>query len=536
MIKVMIVDDELLVRVGVKMSVNWEQHGFELAGEAEDGKQALEMAGKVKPDIVLTDIKMPVMDGIEFLKNLKKLLPNTRAIILSGYNDFEYVREAVKLGAVDYILKLSLKPEELLNILGKVKRDIERDHKKIEENTSIKSLLNANIDEIKERYFYRLLMGSTFDIKDFKSQIGESLKIFDKPVIIMDIKVDHKSRIKNKARFTDIDLFDFSLKNIANEVVESYFPCETLRVRSMELAALITMDSVAEESLIKVCRGINDALQMYFSTTVYFGISNVHYLPADYKEAWHEAGMAANQKYLHAQETVFFYKDLPPYNVENKMIYAGKIEKELYGNLELMNTDMAINVLNRLYDELESSNVSPAKAKAELKEVLFTYSQVLKAFGISSGKLSQQGTGDLFEEFDEIDDITAIKEWFANLTVKLFENIKSNHSGMYREEIDKIRRFVSEHYMDDLSLSAVAAYVNMNESYLSNLFSKETGTSFIEYLTNIRIEKAKEYLRESDLKVYEISEKIGYCNEHYFSKVFKKVVGITPLEYKKLSR
>jgi two-component system response regulator YesN len=406
--KVMIVDDEMIVRVGMKSIINWQQFGFELVGEAGNGKEALADINEYDPDIVITDIKMPIMDGLSLIEEARKLPKIPMFIILSNYNEFDIVKEGMKLGAVDYILKYKMSSEQLLKILNDTRDKIEKSSKNIEEKKQIDYQIQKNIPVMRRRFFNDMINDDSINEREF-NQIKDFLAIrFDlSSVCCMTIKFKnyHELELMDEK---DMAMINISIISITEEIITDCFEGYCIDMSFGEYCVILSM----KKGLAK----INDQL-------------------------------------------------IETRNRLNEMLYS-------YLNLRF--------------------RITFGPASQGIAGIRSSYREALKIMDPQSDRLNEN----------------------------------------YHSTILKAKEYIEKNYDKDLMTQDVANYVNLSRSYFSMLFSEYMNICCSDYITKVRIDKAKDLLENTDYKVYKISELIGYGDCHYFSRVFKKVVGVTPLEYR----
>lgn len=364
MVKVFLVEDEAIIRRGIKKNVEWEKNGFEFVGEAGDGEYAYPQILKTEPDILITDIKMPFMDGLELSHLVKKILPNTKIIILSGYNEFEYAKEAITIGISEYLLK-PVTAASLTAVLRKVKEEIREEKEK---------------SRLLERYF---------------------------------VSYEKYNAFLDKTDYTGVD----------RKLIQDF----------------LKLGSAGEE------------------------------------------GMFIDE-------------------------YLAAVGENNYRSL-LLRQYMTIDIFFCVQEFLKGLSVCADEIPPELGDIKY----------IPKIVVSEEQT------------VSYLKELFA-FAISERDRVSGNRYGSL---IDTAKQYLAEHFeSNDVSLNTVAAQVGVSSSYFSSIFKQETGQSFVEYLTKLRIDKACELLRCTTLRTSEIGERVGYNDPHYFSATFKKVTGVSPKDYK----
>lgn len=397
MIKILLVEDELLVRSGMKSLIKWEDHGFQLVAEAAHGEEALEILQRERIDIVITDIRMPVMDGLSLIENIKKLELPCEVIVLSSYDEFDYVRKAMQYGVKDYFHKPTMTQEELIKVLQNVAAQIFEKKNKNTYEKIIMDTLEESRDILIEKVVRQALINQPQDQK-IMSMLKEK-KLLQLPFNITLIKMLSKVQ-------QNLDL---------------------------------SMQKYTEEQIIQ---------------------SNIGVILEQEKD---------NLYFLEEGIWVFF----------------------TLSSAQLVGESMQEDVKEKYGIDIISVN---SEASCSFEEVGAVYSLLKKNI---------QGL---------------IQEWEKNYALHPL--------------IQESLTYIKDHFMDNLTLDKMSSIVHVSPTYFSRLFCKEVGSTFIDFLSHYRIQKAKEYLLQTDLRTYEIADKIGYKNTKYFIKVFKRITGLTPGEHR----
>lgn len=389
MCKVLIVDDEPVIRFGLKASIDWKTEGLDLIGDYPNGEEALRAIQSVQPDILITDIKMPLMDGITLMKHAIERYPHLKVILVSSYNDFEYVREGLRLGAVDYILKPTLEPEDLLQLLRNT-------IKKIHQEKNIESKLSQ--------------------IED--SNVLEERRRIENEIKRIILSEEKRLNLENFPKWLQNDfLFVYMEMNQDAKVEMEY----DLLYKSYVL----------------------DEIQTLFYQKIRNGIS-------------------------------FSIGD-------TKMLFL--IEKDKH-EMEIVDS-----LRKQIDDEIN---------------LRFAFSHLT------------------------VSNVTSIGQSFLQLQQAIDKKSLSTDN----ELIDKALDFIHQHYTEEMTLQRIGEYVHISRNYFSIIFKRHLDKNFIDYVIELRVNKAKELLVQTSLKIYEVAEKSGFRDVKYFSKAFKRLTGLSPVDYR----
>lgn len=534
MIKVLLVDDERIVRVGLKSFINWQENGFELIGEAGNGEQALEIIKKDIPDIIITDIKMPVLDGIEFIKIVKAGYPNIKIVVLSCHDEFHIVKEAMKIGADDYFLKLTMEPEELTNILLKLTDNIIASKLEKEDTKEKEKSINSNVNLAKDNYIKNLIFKEHIETKDIKEDIERlNIPLNYENVVTLLIWID-KHFIYEEYSENDKLLLKNSIINIVNEILVDFKNAYCIEAKEGEYLIIYTNENkeLVGDNYIQLANKVQSALKNYINISVSIGISSIKENIAYIKQCYQESLKAVNNRYFLGSGSIIEYNSEEAVNNETIVIKGFDLAR--FNNL-LQSRE--VEKLNEYFDNM--INLLNTNLTLKLKPINACMAIMVQFIDMLNKKEEDLNTI-LYENYDIDKDISKletledIKNWVLWLKERVTIFINSKSTANNKRIIGKIKKYINDNFNQDISLEELAKQVDISPSYLSNLFKQSNGFSITEYITEARIEKAKEYLSTTNMMIYEIAEAVGYNNIYYFSKIFKKVTGVSPIKYKDL--
>lgn len=533
MLKVFLVEDESVIREGFRDKIPWEQYGFQLVGEAGDGEMALPMIRKLKPDLLITDIKMPFMDGLSLSEIVKEEFPKIKIIIISGYDDFEYARQAIKAGVDQYLLK-PITRTTLRGVLLEMKE-------KIEQGMEQKDYQAQYQDEVQEfeqfslrRFFEKILEGKLSVKEIYEEAAAQSLQLTASCYNLLLFSIYEKAEVSSRESRERLirkqeEVFHYFLRHPQYILFRFNVSCYGVLIKSEQSQ----MEELTENSLAhlkKVCTPEEDHLEWYVAVGT--EVERLSMLPQCYKDANHYFAYRFIKPGLHVLSETTLSDCL-----------AGQGEKNI-GTVDFMQMDPEIirDFLSRgedkeIHDFVESYlyNIQNAlKSRMFRSYVILNIRFAVVAFLESIG-------ADQAEYLEEIEhavqmirsEDSEIFEYFAGMletAMGIRDRINSCQGGkMLKKALD----YIDDHYdCDTLSLNLVAENIGMSASYLSAIFSQNMQKTFVEYVTEKRIEKAKKLLKQTDKNSGEIAKEVGYKDSHYFSFVFKKLQGCSPREYR----
>ena len=533
MLKVFLVEDEFVIREGIKNNIDWESHGYEFCGEASDGELAFPMIQKLKPDIVITDIRMPFMDGLTLCRLIKKEMPWIEIIILSGYEEFEYAKEGINLGIAGYLLK-PISGEELLKEIDKLSKEIENKQKEQEIKEKYEKEMEENYFQEKKALFQYLVTGD--------KTLEELLETAHRLEIDLSSIWYNIVLFKAQSEYHAYNEYSNSLMEI-DQKIESLVGDNAAKVlvfdRNLEgKAFLFKADSGEELSQFQVdfFEKIRKIIADYKNIRYFGGIgtpvNRIRELPISFEKASH----AFAHRYL-VKDSLFF--DIE--NIEQKT----SLEKEEFdiGKINSKQIDRGkIQDFLKIGDKKEVvyfvdeffKNLNADLIKANL---FWQYIIMDSYFCIVDFVEGLQMPRDEIETPDMNSSLFQNAEGAKNYVVKIMQQAlilrEKASKNRYDDVVREVIEYIEKNYMDEnLSLNLLASHVNFSPNHLSTIFSQQTGQTLIKYLTDFRMNKAKELLRCTGKRSSVVSTEVGYKDPHYFSYLFKKTQGMTPTQYR----
>lgn len=499
--KVVIIDDEYIMRQGMKHMLDWEKEGYQIVGEASNGQEGLEVIEKTHPNIVLADIVMPVLDGIEFSEILQKKFPEMQLIILSSYDKFEYVKTTLLNGAVDYILKPTLNPDNLLRTLQKAVSRIPGMELERNEKGSLKGQVERFLSGYQEK-LDEVLFAECFPHTLYRV-MGINLKKLcgNQKDKMLDVRESVFQFFQDKEEYVHLPLF-------LEEEILCYIFNFRIKDEKMVLADIETcVDKMARryENVFFVAGNSFSELQSI----------RFHY----------------QEEIKDMVEQQFYYKDrhLLIRQIQDEQEKEERFPFEVYSeNLSHGRFRNAIEMLRQYINYLVQRQVEEYRLKNLTKNLLYNYLMEIEKYDIESRELRQI----YFHMLDQVHFLDEFEDAFEKILGEL-EKLRIQKLEAEDVKILEIKKYMKEHYQEALELTELAERFGFNYHYLSSYFSKHTREGFSGYLNKIRIEKACELLQKGTLSISEISALIGYSDHSYFCRVFKKITGNTPSYYKR---
>lgn len=535
-IKVFLVEDEMVIRRGIKNSIDWEKEGYIFCGEASDGELAYPMIIKEKPDILITDIRMPFMDGLELCKLVKKELPNIKILILSGYDEFDYAKEAIRLGVTEYLLK-PISSGKLLEALNGVSESIRREKEDKDLVRKYMEEMRENTEHEKQKFFEQMIAGnlSMADALETGKKYEMNLSAGMYNLLLFRFTLGKENRKSGEL----LGEAEYAIEKLT-ERLEYVFEFQ----RGVEDWAFLLMADNEEqmsERVKELSKDLEEIMKNY-STIAYFGgIGQPVARLRELEESFREAERALAARFTMELNRIISVEDI---RMAQNVDTLDDIEITSFGEIEKTRTMLEKFLNNGAEDEIDEFvdvyiNELPEE---NLKSVLMRQYIIMDAYIVMmsfcekiegiEGEMQAQSE-ELKNSMKTIQTLEEIKNYIRMLLKKII-GVRDTISGRrYSDIIEIAKDQIRKTYMsDEISLNTIAAEVGMSPSYFSSIFSEEMGKTFVEYLTEIRMDRAKELLMCSSMKTSEIGYEVGYKDPHYFSYIFKKTQNCTPKEFR----
>ncbi|UYZ21781.1 response regulator [Mesobacillus jeotgali] len=503
--KILIVDDEPLVRVGIKSSYDWEGNGYEIAGEAEDGEKALRMIEEVKPDIVILDIKMPRLDGLQVLEEIQQRKIETYVIVLSSFDDLDHVKKAMKLGAKDYFHKPTMNG----TLIAEALKQFKVDQVKAGDSDNSATMANGALNE---------LLNGSLDIEK------GMLAVKERNLSVLLIKVKNYSQVIKRYQNDDRGFLKKSFMNLMKEIISKEKETELLDMNEEEYVLVISQSQSrsaqeCQERISKLTAFMVNSIKRLMNIDIVVGVSDQVHAFRDVRQAYSQARTALQAAFYDSAKMVFFYQRENGNGEEQCLEDANAFISRLKGLLSQGSRNEFLEVLSKWHDFLKDTRcICDQDLKKIYKGFLF---------------IMLDGEEEYFRTEREIDEMASFEELSAYFTKKADDENES--AGNLSPITKNILNYIKVNYQQDISLKKLADEFNVSPNYVSKLFNKEMERGLLDYLNEIRVEKAKKLLNEYPYKIYEVAEMVGFNSQVHFNIVFHKYVGMSPKEYRKSS-
>lgn len=524
MIRVAIIDDEPVIRRGIRTMVNWAMLGCEVCGDAADGAEGKTLIETCRPQIIITDIRMPGLDGLDMIRQVGEIVPESKIIILTGYRNFEYAQQAVRLGAFDLLTKPT-KIEELNQIIQRAVAAIEAERRQVGQVDELRQSRQRDEPIVRERMLYHMMVGTD-------TAGAENAAV--------------RERLRADLSHYALGLFEMGRGAPAAQSQPAWLPRMLTSVRQ-EFAKDFTVLCIGFGTRSAACvirLGEKDAgwkeraaadwrracarLAGECGETPAAAFSDEGRGAETLPDKLRECQTALEYTFILGRETVVFYSDLQTYHIRDECADMGERQNRLLAHIRSGSAEAAAA------DGREIAAAIRRVAKLDRKFAdNFYFDTILRIYSLR--RAPTPGTGDglntlrgMIERCENPDDLDALIGQIIRRECERARRPESAPGWLLR----KAMAYIDAHYREDISLADVAAAIYASPCYTSHLFKKELGVNFVDYLNASRMKRAKEMLADSHYKIYEVAEAVGIPNEHYFSKLFKRYFGMTASEYR----
>ena len=483
--KIMLVDDEEEVRTSIIRKIDWQDAGFEVIGDAENGKEALEKIEQNEPDVVLTDIRMPYMDGLEMAENIRQRYPSIKIVIFSGFDEFEYAKKAIKLNVIEYILK-PVNVEELTAILKKIKKNLDEEIEQKRNVTLLRESYIKSLPALREHFLNDLIQGGMEE-----TQIEEKLE--------------------GQYRFI---VFHSSFETI--------------------LLVAIDKDNT-QTGLIALLGDICKETKKILEVSVTIGVGESCSSLTDLSRPCYTALNALGYRAITGSGGVICIGDMEPSGHE-KLRFDSRMESELIAAVKFGPEEKIRSVIDGIVSRMEDARVHYRQYQAYVLAIINVLTQLSQQYDLRISEMFGV-ENDYFEILGRVQKMENVRPYLTEVALKMNAGMEEERSNTTKNVIREAKQYIQDNFQDpDLSVEKICRHLHMSPAYFSTMFKKETGQAYIAYLTDVRLGRAVELLMATDDKTYIIAEKVGYPEQNYFSYVFKKKFGVSPTRYRTAHR
>lgn len=538
MLSVLIVEDEDMIRQKIRYNIDWSQNGFGPIYEASNGLEGLDVLSKHAIDLVITDIEMPGMSGIELVKRIKQIHSQTRVIIITGHAEFEYAVESIKLNVSDYLLK-PFQSRSLLSLILSVKEEVLKGAQQATEIERMRSQLLENRRSLQDKLFQELL-GNTFvgSIEESLDFLGLSrlnhLSVQVCTIQIEDYPAEAELTAEEQRYVVHYSMLDWIRELAASRLwlrqlyADREAECRIISSR-MHQIVLIGLSNGEDSAAMAMLEELVERANIELGVVLTVGLGQQYQAMRDMCVSYREAVSAVALGSIHGKGVVYTFGEVHAEERHHSKLLQMLVDHRLFSELKSGDLRMIHQHITAIFAELRQSGVTREAFLAVVNNViLLSY----KSLNEAGHKLEGMVIENFSKMISETDDMGQIERKLMCFYENLLTQIKSKKRNRNENLVLELKNYLDTHFNENITLTSLSKQLSISSGYLSILFRDYTSSNFSEYLTELRISKAKELLTNTDLRIYEIAEKIGYRDAFYFSAAFKKEVGVNPSDYR----
>ena len=540
--RIILVDDEEEVRKSIIRKIDWTAVGFAVVGDAENGEDALEKIENLEPDVVLTDIRMPYMDGLTLAERIRQKYPSMKIVIFSGYDDFEYAKQAIKLNVTEYILK-PVNVEELTAILKRIKTNLDEE---IEQKRNV-NLLRENYKRslpILREQFLKDLISRPMDGETVQTLLRE----YDIPLagakkwIAIAVELELEQELTQEEAplplHEEKNLIPISVMQILSENLKPSYRFSLLSFSGSADAKIAGIAAIDENNsqteLINILGDICKEIRKTLKVPVTIGIGHSTQKLENISRSFQSALDALGYRSVVGTGSTIYINDVEP-GIGGKLQFGSEEESALIQAIKFGPEEKIRETVRGIVDRMNEARVHARQQQAYILSVANCMIQLIQQYDLNMEEIfAEDPLGpDPFTVIQSMLNRENFSRWLYQTALKINNALSRERDYAARQVIEKAKQYIMDNYQDPgLSVEQICRYLHMSPAYFSTMFKKATGQTYIAYLTEVRLNKAVELLNMTDEKTYVIASQVGYQEQNYFSYVFKKRFGVSPTKFR----
>lgn len=532
--RIILVDDEEEVRKSIIKKIDWEDAGFKVVGDAENGQEAMEIIEALEPDVVLTDVRMPYMDGLTLAEWIRQNYPSIKVIIFSGYDDFEYAKQAIRLNVIEYILK-PVNVEELTAILKKIKNSLDEEIAQ-----------KRNVDLLRKNYLKSLPIIREQFLNDMlhrpipEKVIDEKLKDYGVDILgakkwviaVVEVEKGEIGKDEQSVLHREQELIPISVRQLIGEMLKGY--CRiALFTSPIEQVLIAAIDEGGTQTrLITVLGDVCKETKRVLEVPITVGIGHSCSSLTDVGYSYRSAVNALGYKAIVGTGGTIYINDVEPMD-PGRLVWDGRDEEALFTAIKFGPKEKIRQAVDGILKRMEQAKVHFNQYQIFMRSVVNSMMQMIQQYDLGPTEFSVMEDPYLGMLWSSVLKQEDFGGWLLKTGLFVNQAMNRERESSMKHLMQEAERYIRENYQDpELSVEKLCRHLHMSPAYFSTMFKKETGQAYTAYLTQVRMEKAVELLEKTDDKTYVIAAKVGYQEQNYFSYVFKKRFGVSPSKYR----
>lgn len=531
--RIILVDDEEEVRKGIIRKIQWEALGFTIVGDAENGEEALEKIEQLEPNVVMTDIRMPYMDGLTLAERIRQKYPSIKILIFSGFDDFEYAQQAIKLNVTEYILK-PVNMEELTEILTRVHHNLDEEIEQRRNVDLLRESYRASLPLLREMFLNEMVRNPIPEAT-IQKKLGEyQVDILGARkwlTAIIHVDTEEMGQSGPLRLHEERELIPISVKNLVEDHLRDYYRFAIFNT-SLGITVIAAIDARNTQTdfislLDDICKETKRILEVAVTIGIGHGTQQLETVGVSYQSAADALGYKA----IVGSGKTIYINDMEPVN-RGKLEFDSRDEANLASVIKFGNPGSISQVVREIVGKMEDAKVHARQYQAYLLSVMNSITRLMQQYDLNLVEMfgSQE---EYLEMLTGVQKSEEFITWLTSVACRMNEALSQERDKTKKRVIVDAKQYIQDHYQDpDLSVEMICRELHMSPAYFSTMFRKETGQTYVNYLTEIRLNQAVELLKTTEDKTYVIAQKVGYQEQNYFSYVFKKKFGVSPSKYR----
>ncbi|NLK86172.1 MAG: response regulator [Clostridiaceae bacterium] len=533
MIKVLIVDDDNIARTNINILIDWEKNGYEICAEAMNGEEAIQLISETRPQIVITDMSMPVMDGITLIDHLSKNHPQIKVVVLSGYQEFDYVRKSMKYGAVDYVLKHTLNAQVLLEILNTARDKLMEELSEQSRKIMLEEQIKESKTLLRQKFISELVQGAVSDRDEIMRKIADlKLEIESKGLAVILFEIDDYNAICGKFTSIEINKLISSVESISAEILKGGVKAVVSHLQDGMFTVVVSFGNIRSELftynfIITTISRIRSSIKRYLNITACFSYSKTFNDIADIHKYFTEAEIALQDRFFRGKDQIIDKTRCAGLYNEYISLELAE-EKSIIEALKARDHKRIEECLSKVFSKIIVNKLGYNSVQMICAELINIVNRVARETGIEIKRVYSDK--DIpYDSMRKMETLLEMREWILRSYTRLADmigEVKANEN--YSVYTKKAISYIQKNYTKNVSLNEAAEHIGINSSYLSRVFKEDCGMGFVEYLNNVRVSYAKQLIETEGLRLKDVAKRVGFNNYTYFFKVFKDVLNVTP--------
>jgi two-component system response regulator YesN len=531
---ILLVDDESAVREGIRAKTPWQDYGFTVVGEAGNGIEALELVEELKPDVIITDIKMPYLDGISLAQRIRGVHPTATVVILSGYDEFTYAQQAMRWGVSEYVLK-PVSVEDLTRLLTRLAASLDEQIQRSQDQDRLAIAYQQALPLIREKFLLSLLTaghpGPSSSLVTKAQEYGIDLDCDEFMVAV--IETDHTSEDPLRS----MAMFEVVQEALADRegAIPFLLERELIIIFSAKSHGQNHYDSVFRKQVNRKAEQVQAYLRKYSFGSI-IGMGTLVHSPSSINQSYKQALSALNYTSVYPERELLYISDLEHTIPEEHHRRLEELKQNVLLAIKIGTEAQVLDSINELFG-MHFASTSIEEGQALLLDLISLLQSLAHSYGHSLFSIAEQEGHNLFGDLATLTTVGKAKRWFTSLCVTLHQLLVGARQASHIQFISEAKNLIARHFDEPgFGLDEICEMIGISPSYFSSTFKREVGLSFVQYLTAIRMDRAKELLAKTESKTYEIAEAVGFTEPNYFSFSFKRHVGLSPSQYRQANR